>query len=285
MKSLTACFAFWLTLAGVYSYSATLNPPRHIVVIIFENKEYSSIIGNSHAPYINSLANSYALATQYYARHHPSLPNYLEFVAGSNMGVTDDKEGHVLSGQFLGRQLHEAGYSSALYAESLPGWETSQRPCKYQSQDKYVKRHNPFAFWDWVEGLNGVSNHCGMVKTMGAFKPDRLKGLTVIIPNICNDMHNCGISTGDQWLKNHAPTILNHMHSGDFLVVTWDEGSTDKYGGGHVATIFAGPRSKKHFKDGHFYTTDSLLRTIENIFRVPCLRNACKASGMANMLQ
>jgi phosphatidylinositol-3-phosphatase len=124
-----------------------------------------------------------------------------------------------------------------------------------------------------------------MVKPLGAFQSDNLKGLSVIIPNVCNDMHNCSISTGDKWLKNQLPAILNHMHSGDFVAVTWDEGSTNQYGGGHVATIFAGPGAKKHFKDGHFYTTDSLLRTVENIFRVPCLRNACNVSGMANMLQ
>src|SRR5215813_14410339 len=77
-------------------------PPRHVVVIVMENKEYSAIIGSPDAPYINSLANNNALATSYYANEHPSLPNYLDMVAGSDMGVKDDHESYVLSGNFLG---------------------------------------------------------------------------------------------------------------------------------------------------------------------------------------
>ena len=266
------------------SAEAASTPPRHIVIIVFENKEYSSIIGSSSAPYINSLANNYALATQYYAQRHPSLPNYIEWVAGSNMKITDDKETYVLSGEFLGRQLSEAGYSNYLFAESLPSSETSQRPCTYPSSGKYVKRHNPYAFWDWVQGVNGNSNHCSLVKPYSSFNPSQLAGVTWIIPNLCSDMHDCGISTGDNWIKANAPNILKNMHNNDFLVVTFDEGSTATYGGGHVVTIFAGPGSKKHFKDATFYNHDSLLRTIENIFHLSCIRSACKATAMSNML-
>ncbi len=147
-----------------------------------------------------------------------------------------------------------------------------------------MKRHNPYAFWDWLEGLNGWSNHCGMIKPYSSFDPSNLSGLTYIIPNSCNDMHDCSIKTGDNWLKNHVPKILSNMHKNDFLVITWDEGSSNTFGGGHVATIFAGPGAKKHFKDGTFYTHDSLLRTIENIFGRSCLRNACNAKAMTNML-
>src|SRR5579859_5037445 len=52
-------------------------PPPHIAVIVMENHEYGDIIGSRSAPYINSLARRYGLATGMYAITHPSLPNYL----------------------------------------------------------------------------------------------------------------------------------------------------------------------------------------------------------------
>src|SRR5467141_2447110 len=51
--------------------------PSHVVVIVMENKEYGDVIGQPSAPYINGLARRYALATNFYAVSHPSLPNYL----------------------------------------------------------------------------------------------------------------------------------------------------------------------------------------------------------------
>src|SRR5487761_233591 len=65
----------------------------HIFVIVMENEEYGSVIGNPRAPYINQLAASYGLATHYYAVGHPSVPNYLALIAGSTLGVTSDCTG------------------------------------------------------------------------------------------------------------------------------------------------------------------------------------------------
>src|SRR6476469_1662544 len=54
----------------------------HIVVVVEENHSFGEIIGNPQAPYINSLANSGALLTNYHAITHPSQPNYLALYAG-----------------------------------------------------------------------------------------------------------------------------------------------------------------------------------------------------------
>ncbi len=62
----------------------------HVFVIMMENHGYSQIMGNPNAPYINSLAQSANLATNYFAIGHPSLTNYLEVVGGSNFGVQSD---------------------------------------------------------------------------------------------------------------------------------------------------------------------------------------------------
>src|SRR6266568_4024747 len=49
----------------------------HVFVIVMENEESNSVIGNASAPYINGLAQSHGLAASYFAVSHPSLPNYL----------------------------------------------------------------------------------------------------------------------------------------------------------------------------------------------------------------
>ena len=62
----------------------------HVFLIMMENHGYSQIANNPNAPFINSLARSAHLATNYFAIAHPSLTNYLEVVGGSNFGVHSD---------------------------------------------------------------------------------------------------------------------------------------------------------------------------------------------------
>lgn len=62
----------------------------HVFVIMMENHAYSQIMGNANAPFINQLAQSANLATNYYGVGHPSLTNYLEAMGGSNFGIEND---------------------------------------------------------------------------------------------------------------------------------------------------------------------------------------------------
>jgi len=57
---------------------------------MMENHGYSQIMNNPNAPFVNELAHSANLATNYFAIGHPSLTNYLEVVGGSNFGVQSD---------------------------------------------------------------------------------------------------------------------------------------------------------------------------------------------------
>jgi hypothetical protein len=62
----------------------------HVFLIMMENHGYGQIANNPNAPFINALAKSANLATNYFAIAHPSLTNYLEVVGGSNFGVHSD---------------------------------------------------------------------------------------------------------------------------------------------------------------------------------------------------
>lgn len=62
----------------------------HVFLIMMENHAYGQIINNANAPFINQMATSANLATNFFGVGHPSLTNYLEVVGGSNFGVIND---------------------------------------------------------------------------------------------------------------------------------------------------------------------------------------------------
>lgn len=62
----------------------------HVFMIMMENHGYGQVVNNPNAPFINGLATSANIATNYFAIGHPSLTNYLEVVGGSNFGVRTD---------------------------------------------------------------------------------------------------------------------------------------------------------------------------------------------------
>lgn len=67
-----------------------LSRPDHVVIVIEENKSFDDIIKSVNAPYLKSLTQRGALLTDFYALHHPSQPNYLEFFAGGDQKVFND---------------------------------------------------------------------------------------------------------------------------------------------------------------------------------------------------
>src|SRR5579872_3916002 len=85
-----------LPAVGANSVSTSPSSPstatiQHVIIILMENHEYSAIIGNKSLPYENNLANTYALATNYFSVTHPSLPNYLALTGGTTFGLASDK--------------------------------------------------------------------------------------------------------------------------------------------------------------------------------------------------
>src|SRR2546425_1986655 len=93
------------------------SPP--IVLILMENHEYGSVIGDSTAPYINrTLVANGLLATDYHANFHPSLPNYLAITSGSNDGCRSDScRRRSVSADNLFNQL---GLQWKAYEQSMP---------------------------------------------------------------------------------------------------------------------------------------------------------------------
>ncbi|HZS62505.1 MAG TPA: DNRLRE domain-containing protein [Gemmatimonadaceae bacterium] len=130
------------TLTVRYGPSTTPTLPNfsHVFTIIFENHEYDSIIGNTAAPYLNSLASSYGLATNYNAITHPSLPNYMALTSGNTV-FTTDCQGCTTTGTSIVDDIERSGRTWRAYMETMPA------PCTTIDYNTYAQKHNPFVHY------------------------------------------------------------------------------------------------------------------------------------------
>ena len=257
------------------SAAATRKKPPRIAVLVMENKEYGNVIGNPSAPYINSLAKRYALAESYYAIRHPSLPNYLALTGGATFDIQNDCTDCHVRAASLPDQLDRAKISWKAYMEDM-------RSSCFQGaqQGGYAKKHNPFIYYDAIAKSH---RRCSRILTFAELDRDLARGslprFAWITPNLCHDMHDCSVSTGDRFLSHLVPRVLNGLGRRGVLFLTWDEGNSEegccrKALGGHVATIVAGAGARAGARSSVPYDHYSLLRTVEDIFRLRHLGNA-----------
>jgi hypothetical protein len=248
----------------------------NVVVVIMENRDYDLIIGNSGAPFINgTLVPEAALMTNSHAIGHPSQPNYLAFFSGSTQGITDDSCPHSFSTVNIGEELLGANVAFTGYSESMP--KDGYTGC---STNLYARKHNP-----WVNFTNVPASSNLIWYDIPGPDASSAPYLDIIVPNLCNDMHDCSTMTGDNWLKANVPTILQQLAATNGLfILTWDEAAPDANGTNQIATLLIGPMivpGQYAQKINHY----NVLHTMEKIFNVPCTANACKASPLKGMWQ
>ncbi len=245
-------------------------PPDHVVIVMEENHSFASIIGSSSAPYINSLAQQGALFTQSFGVEHPSQPNYLDLFSGSNQGVIDDTCPHTFSTENLASELAAAGQTFTGFSEDLPA--AGSTVC---TSGAYAEKHAP-----WVNFTNvpATSN-----QPFTSFPTDftNLPTVSIIDPNLNDDMHDGTIAQGDTWLQQHINSYVQFAQThNSLLIVTWDE--DDSASGNHIATIFVGPMVKQgQFAEiiNHF----NVLRTIEDLYGLTRVGAAATATTISDV--
>ncbi|MFE4969701.1 alkaline phosphatase family protein [Streptomyces sp. NPDC056660] len=250
-----AAIGLWTGLGGTSAHAASAVPtPDHVIVVVFENHAYSQVVGSSSAPYINSLATGGANLTQMYAETHPSQPNYFALFSGATQGITDDgcyTAGFSSAANLASEQL-AAGRTWASYNETLP----SQGSTTCSSGD-YARKHNP-----WF-GFSNVPT--STAKTFAQFPTDytTLPQLSFVTPNLCSDMHDCSVSTGDTWLKNNLGAYATWAKThNSLLVVTMDE--DNRLAGNRIPTVLYGQPVKAGSTSSTTYNHYDLLRTLED---------------------
>lgn len=253
----------------------------HIVIITMENKSYADIVGNENAPYINFLIHTYSFADNYFAVSHPSLPNYLAIVGGSTFNITSDCTNCSVNASNLVDQLGQIHKTWKAYMESMPS------SCFIGSSGEYAQKHDPFIYFDDIRNNPG---RCNNIVPYSQLRADLRSANTTpdfiwISPNLCNDMHDCLTKTGDAWLSEQIPMILNSpafTKQKSLLVIAWDEGEGS--GSNQVPAIFIGNSVKQGFMSTTSYTHYSLLHTIENIWNIqPLTGNAAKSNSIKDV--
>jgi acid phosphatase len=250
--------------------SASVPRPSHVVIVVEENHSFADIIGNSAAPYLNSLAAQGALFTNSTAITHPSEPNYIALFSGSTQGVTDDSCPHTFSADNLGAQLAAAGHSFAGYSEDLPS--SGFLGC---TAGNYVRRHSPWTNFSSVPASASLP--------LSAFPRDynSLPTVSFVIPTVANDMHDGTVSAADTWLRNNLDGYAQWAKThNSLLIVTWDE--DDTHTGNHIATIFAGA-SVKPGSYSEAINHYRLLRTIEEAYGLPPLGQAAMTPPISDV--
>ena len=236
----------------------------HVFLVVEENANFSDVIANPALPYLNGLANQYGLAASYFANAHPSIPNYFELTTGQILTLIDAStpSDFPVSSENVVRDLLAAGKSWKSYAEDLPS-------VGYTGGDtgRYAVRHNPLAYFTDVQSDNKQAQN---LVPFSQFATDRsaanLPDYSFIVPNLCNDAHDCSLGTADTWLKtNIDPLIQSAQFQKDgLLIIVFDEANTLDFtsGGGHVAAVIVSPLAKRGYKSIAFYQHQSVLRLV-----------------------
>jgi hypothetical protein len=248
------------------------SPPArydHVVWIVMENKSYSDIMGgSSSAPFERSLGAACGVATAFHAETHPSLPNYLAMTSGSIHGVHDDAppSSHPIRGPSIFSQL---GKRWRALQESMRG------PCSRSASALYAPKHNPAAYY------TNLARSCPKQDVKLTSPPDLSARFTFITPNLCHDMHNCGVGTGDRYLAGLIPNIVgsSEYQAGRTAVfITWDEDDGSK--GNRVATLVIAPHTPAGTRSATRFSHYSLLRTTEEMLGLKKIGAATKARSM-----
>ena len=238
-----------------YAFAEAFPRPDHIVIVIEENKSMAQIIGNKDAPYINALARQGTLFTDAHGVTHPSQPNYLALFSGSTHNITNDSCLLELSGDNLASALIQKNLTFISYAENMPA--TAYLGCM---SGPYMRKHNPLSNWLPLANFN---------QPFDAFARDfsQLPTVSLVVPNLLDDMHDGTIAQGDAWLSQHLDEYAKWAKShNSLLILTWDEdnGTVEN----HIATVFVGSMVKSGQSAQHIshYT---VLHTISEMYGLP----------------
>jgi acid phosphatase len=246
-----------------------------VLVVVEENHSLAQM--SVGMPYTFGLAKRFGYATNYVAIRHPSLPNYIAIAGGQTYGITDDANpsAHPITGQSVFGQAVAAGKTAAVYAEGMP-----QNCALVSGGSDYAVKHNPLAYFT-TERTLCQKHDVPITQLGGAIRAGTLPTVGMVVPNLCNDAHNCPLSTADSWFEGWMTQIFAgpDWKSGHLAVVlTADEDNNTS--GNRVLTVVIHPS-----QTGNVVTTPlthySLTRLYEDVAGVPYLHQAGTAPSLS----
>jgi Phosphoesterase family len=254
-----------------------------VVIIVLENGDYEAAVKDKN---LADLAAHGASFSNFHALFHPSYPNYLAMIAGTDFGVHDrglffansqvnfpNDAAH----KTIADRLIASGLDFKNYAEELP-----QGNCPFRIDNQrvggkkgdYTRRHVPFLSFKEVQ-----EKWCDRVVRVDSgdddnfFVKDAKAGLVAYSfysPNMNNDGHNTNLRVASESLHKFLETTFpEKMRKGTLVIVTFDE--SDHNADNRIFTLFLGDMVKESKEQDpkvldRYYTHYNVLRTIEDNF-------------------
>lgn len=251
--ALIAGVALLTTLAARPAAAAAVPPLDHVIVVVMENHSYDEV---RTLPYIATLLATYTSFSQSYAVTHPSEPNYLALWAASTMGTSNDNcppTGSPYTVANLGSACQAAGRTWKSYCENLPS--VGSTACT-SLDGLYARKHQPCPDFSNLSHTD-ENPYAQLAVDIAA---GTLPALAFVVPNLCDDMHDCSTSTGDAWLAANLPLMITAVGPRGLVILTWDE--DDGGSGNHILTVFAGPAVKAGYVSSTSLSHYTVVRTI-----------------------
>src|SRR5579859_3119219 len=190
----------------------------HILVIIGENQSYAPMMSGESTPNLKRLAETYGVATNFFAEVHPSEGNYVAMLGGSTFGIHDDdafycKPGkvdrycgksdgpdyadHTVGARRLVDQLEEHHLSWKGYFQNIqkPGAPAIRAPVpqtggKGRLPGLYAAKHNGFMNFARVQrDPQRARKIVGFDQLARDLASGRVPAYAQIVPDQCDDMH------------------------------------------------------------------------------------------------
>ena len=261
-----------------------------IVIIVLENGDYEAAVKDKN---LAALAASGASFSNFHALFHPSYPNYLAMVAGTDFGIhrrgryladrqvnfPNDAAHKTIADRLIANGLDFKNYAEELPEGNCPFRIDNQHVSKRKAGD-YVRRHVPFLSFGevqekWCDRVVRVDSNKGnsLLGDDNFFVRDAKAGLVAYSfysPNMNNDGHNTNVGVAGDWVRKFLDkTFSEKLRKGTLVVVTFDE--SDHNSDNKIYTLFLGDMVKDASQLDpkvldRRYTHYNVLRTIEDNF-------------------
>jgi len=239
---------------------------ERIFIIMLENNGYYTVHENE---YFDSLSRRGVDLSFFMAVTHPSQPNYWAQTAGNTFYNDDDP--HDLDVKNIIDLFEQKGITWKAYQENYPGncFAGTKTP-----DGLYYRKHNPFISFN---NVRNNTSRCAKIVDASQLDDDINKGklpqYSYYTPNMNNDAHDTNVSFAANWLKGFLEPKLSNpkFTSNALIVVTFDEDDYMEFN--HIYTVLLGPLVTAGTVDPGYYTHYSLLKSVEDNWKLQSLTN------------
>jgi hypothetical protein len=248
---------------------------NHIVMLIFENKARTQVMGQSYAPYLNSLADECGEATNMQALSNTSLANYIALTSGYTghpVEITANRDPGTWP-QDTVSIFEQLGTQARELSEDAGGscWNSTQ-------PDTFTVTHTPYPYYTRIPAL------CKTQDVPLTDPMDLSAKFTLLTPNKANIMHRDPnqpnlttaqkVALGDKWASIWVPKVLaspQYKNGDTMLIIGFDEGNTKTF---NIPFIVVSPYTPVGYTTNVRLDHYSTLRGVQELLGLPLLGNA-----------